>query len=83
MSAPKIPGHTCPLIDRIQAAIEQALKIADTFDAESVDEYKEALRDIRHELNGESDALEAVRSANLALRTAAEYWQEKAEELER
>lgn len=81
MAAPKIPGHTCPLIDKIQGAIDRAFKIADDAESEDAQELRTLLRDIRHELLGESDKLEALRDANLALRNAAEYWQEEAEKL--
>lgn len=81
MPAPKIPGHTCPLIDKIQGAIDRAFRIADDADSDDFQELKTLLRDIRNELRGESDKLEAIRDANLALRNAAEYWQEEAEKL--
>jgi hypothetical protein len=79
MTAPKIPGHTCPLIDKIQGAIDRAFRIADNADSNDTQELRTLLRDIRHELLGESDRLEIIREANLALRNAAEYWQEEAE----
>ena len=81
MPAPKIPGHTCPLIDKIQGAIDRAFRIADDADSEDAEELRTFLRDIRDELLGESDKLEAIRDANLALRNAAEYWQQEAEKL--
>ena len=81
MPAPKIPYHTCPLIDKIQGAIDRAFRIADDADSEDAQELRTLLRDIRHELLGESGKLEAIRDANLALRNAAEYWQEEAEKL--
>lgn len=40
-----------------------------------------AMKEIRWELSGEADKLEPIRDANLALRNAAEYWQEEAEKL--
>ena len=82
MSAPKIPGHTCPKIDKLKGAIDRSYKIADQCDSDDVETLKAALKDIRYELHGESDALEVLRDANLALRTAAEYWEEKFSELE-
>lgn len=82
MTAPKIPGHTCPMIDRLKGAIDRAFKIADDADSQDVEVLQTLLRDIRRELLGESDNLEAIRDANLMLRNAAEYWQNKAEEIE-
>lgn len=81
MAAPKIPGHTCPLIDKIQGAIDRAFRLADNADSDDAQELRTLIRDIRHELLGESDKLEVVRAANLALRNAAEYWKEEAEKL--
>jgi CO dehydrogenase/acetyl-CoA synthase beta subunit len=78
MTKPLIPGYTCPLIDRVKGAIDQAYRIADNSDSDDVAELKMFLREIRHELLGESDKLEAIRDANLALRNAAEYWKEEA-----
>ena len=80
MSAPRIPGHTCPLIDKVQEAIERAFKIADRAEGGSdLAELQTALKEIRWELSGEADKLEPIRDANLALRNAAEYWQSEAE----
>lgn len=82
MPAPKIPGHTCPLIDKVQQAIERAFKIADRAeDSTDLETLISAMKEIRWELNGEADKLETIRDANLALRDAAEYWQEEAEKL--
>ena len=77
-----MPGHTCPLIDKLKRQIEAAFDLADNADSDDIAELKTILRDIRHELRGEADALETLRDANLALRNCAEYWEEKAEDLE-
>lgn len=83
MTAPKMPGHTCPMIDRLKARIEEAYKMADDSSQEDdEDELRLYLRDIAHELRGEADALEDIRDANLSLRNCAEYWQAEAERLE-
>lgn len=82
MAAPKIPGHTCPLIDKVQQAIERAFRISDSAtDSTDLETLITAMKEIRWELNGEADKLEPIRDANLALRNAAEYWQEEAEKL--
>jgi len=82
MIAPRIPKHTCPLIDEVIDIIEEAFKIADKAeDSDEPEDWKQALHDIRHRLSGEAKKLEPIRDANLALRNAAEYWREKAEEL--
>ena len=81
MPAPRIPGHTCPLIDKLKGAIDRAFSIADAADSADAQELRALVRDIRHELLGESDKLESIRDANLALRNAAEYWQKEAEKL--
>lgn len=82
MPVPKIPGHTCPLIDKVQQVIERAFKIADRAeDSTDLETLISAMKEIRWELNGEADKLEPIRDANLALRNAAEYWQEEAEKL--
>lgn len=82
MTAPKIPSHTCPMIDQLKKRIEEAYHLADTRKGETVEDLMYLLRDIAHELRGEADALETLRDANLALRNAAEYWEQKAEQLE-
>jgi len=82
MNAPKIPGHTCPTIDKVIQVIDKAFNIADEYkSSDDVESLKTALRDIRHELYGESDFLEKIRAANLALRNAVEYWEAEAEKL--
>ena len=82
MTVPKIPGHTCLLIDTVQQAIERAFKIADRAeDSTDLETLIDAMKEIRWQLNGEADKLEPIRDANLALRNAAEYWQEEAEKL--
>lgn len=82
MSTPPIPKHTCPLIDEVIDIIDRAFETADKAeDSDNLEDCLAALHDIRHILVDESRKLEPIRDANLALRTAAEYWQEKAEEL--
>lgn len=75
-----MPGHTCPMIDKLKSRIEYAYKLASDFKGiDDADSLKALLGDIAHELNGEADALEDIREANLALRNCAEYWQAEAE----
>ena len=83
MQAPRMPRHTCPTIDNLKACIEAAYKIADDPPEDGgEDALRQCLRDIAHALNGEAGVLEDLRSANLGLRTCAEYWQEEAARLE-
>jgi hypothetical protein len=83
MSAPRMPGHTCPMIDKLKRRIESAYKsAARVSDAAGEDELRAILSDIAHELDGEADVLEDIRDANLALRNCAEYWQNEAEALQ-
>jgi len=82
MIAPRMPNHTCPLIDEVIDIINEAFNIADKAeDSDEPEDWKQALHDIRHRLSGEAEKLEPIRAANLALRKAAEYWQEEAEKL--
>jgi hypothetical protein len=76
---PSLPKHTCPLIDKLKTRLLNAYRIADDHANEDA---AGALREIAHELLGEWDRLEELRSANLALRDCAEYWQAEAEQLE-
>ena len=83
MKAPKMPRHTCPTIDKLKVCIEDAFRMADDVPPHaSEEELRLLLRDIAHELNGEAEVLEDLRSANLGLRDCAEYWQAEAERLE-
>ena len=82
MSAPRIPKHTCPMIDKLKARIQYAHKLASQSDESDVESLKSIISDIAHELDGEADALEDIRDANLQLRNCAEYWQAEAESLE-
>jgi len=70
------------MIDTLKRRIKEAHRLADASEKNSDDELRSVLGDIAHELHGEVDALEDIRSANLALRNAAEYWEEKAKQLE-
>jgi hypothetical protein len=79
MKAPRMPGHTCPAINKLKKRIEAAYKIAkDSATEEDAEDLKSNLRAIAHELMGESDALEELRDANIQLRNCAEYWEEEA-----
>ena len=83
MPAPRMPGHTCPMIDKLKRRIEAAYKMAsDQPEDSGEDALRQCLKDIAHELHGEADVLEDLRDANLGLRNCAEYWQEEAERLE-
>lgn len=80
MSAPRMPGHTCPLIDKLKKRIENAFDFADKARSNlDKDDLLKLLDDIRHELHSEADEFEKLREANLALRNCAEYWEAKAE----
>ena len=81
MPNPILPPYTCPLIDKVQGAIDRAYKIADDTLSTDPAVLTQALRDIRNELRGESDRLERIREANLGLRNCAEHWEAKAEAL--
>ena len=79
---PILPKHTCPLIDQIQKAIDKAYDIANRVEgSDEVDELNRAVSYIQQELYRLSEDLEPIRDANLALRNAAEYWQNEAENL--
>jgi hypothetical protein len=83
MSAPKMPRHTCPTIDKLKARIEAAYKMADEVKPEDNEEVlRILLRDVARELCGEAGVLEDLRDANLGLRNCAEYWMAEAERLE-
>jgi hypothetical protein len=83
MPAPRMPKHTCPMIDRLKGCIERAhARAADVPDEATAEELHSLLSDIAHELKGEAGALEDLRDANLGLRNCAEYWQEEAARLE-
>lgn len=75
MGAPRIPGHTCPAIDRLKRAITTAHSLSTATEDLNEAELRSRISEIEHELRGEAGALEDLREANLALRTAAEYWQ--------
>jgi hypothetical protein len=81
MREPKIPAHTCSMIDNLKNAIESAHELADDHKENTLEGALDLLRNIARELRGEADKLETLRDANLALRNAAEYWAEKASEL--
>lgn len=79
----KLPPNTCPMIDRVKKAIEEAHSLAlNESDDEDVEDLQATLRRIEHILLGEADILEDVRSANSALREAAEHYREEAEKAE-
>lgn len=82
MSAPRIPGHTCPKIDKVIQTMDNAFAIADKVEgSDNLEDLQHAISQIRYCLVGESDNLEPIRAANLALRNAAEYWEKEAERL--
>lgn len=60
MPVPKIPGYTCPMIDKLQGAIDRAFRMTDDANSEDAEVLRTLLRDIRHELLGESDKLEVI-----------------------
>jgi hypothetical protein len=82
MTAPKLPGYTCPSIDKLKKRIQEAERIARLTSSDEAADLQAALKDIAHELSGEADVLEDLRSDNIQLRACAEYWQAEAERLE-
>lgn len=84
MRPPSMPGYTCPIIDKIKAAIVNAQLLASRGrESGDLDDILETLRQIEYELLSEDSRLEEVREANEQLRMCAEYWKDRAEELER
>lgn len=83
MAILKLPKPTCPMIDKLKARIEAAYKLADNVpDHYDGDDLRELLKSIAHELWGEADALEEIRSANAQLRECAEGYMARCDELE-
>ena len=83
MREPKMPGWTCPIINRLKSNITESLELTNgAEEIESVDILLGIIEDIRHKLSDGGDILEDIRSANSKLRDCAEYWQEKTKELE-
>lgn len=79
----RLPEPTYPLIDKLKARIEAAYSLADKVpDHYDGDDLRGLLRSIAHELLGEADALEDIRSANAQLRDCAEGYMERCDELE-
>lgn len=69
MSAPRMPGHTCPMIDKLKCRIEDAYDLADKPASDDVNSLKGILREIRHELHGEADGLRLQMEAAIASRS--------------
>jgi len=82
MAIPKLPKHTCPMIDKLKGAIERAFSLSDGEYPDDEESLKSLLRDIRYELSGGADALEDIRSANAQLRECAEGYMHRCDELE-
>jgi hypothetical protein len=78
MSAPRLPGYTCPLIDRVKSAILDAIAITKS-DIETLEDFHTVMNEINSRLHNEDNILEDIRSANSQLRECAEYWQEDSE----
>lgn len=79
----KLPPNTCPMIDRVKKALEEAYSLAySECDDEDVEDLQSTLRRIEHILQGEADILEDIRDANSALRQAAEYYRDEAEKVD-
>lgn len=82
----KMPKHTCPSIDKVIKSIRSALNEADVkLDEDDVNEVERAnriFRDIVWELRDLEDQMESIRSDNSTLRTIAEHYSNKCDELE-
>lgn len=77
-----MPGHTCPMIDKLKTRIETAHSLAEQgCGTDRLDVLLNIIREVEYELRGEVGALEDIRDANLGLRNCAEYWREEAERL--
>lgn len=82
MREPKMPGWTCPIIDQLKSSITESLELTNGAEDMDIDDLRGIIEDIRHKLSDGGDILEDIRTANSRLRDCAEYWQEKAKELE-
>ena len=78
---PKMPGHTCPLIDKVIEFITDAEAYTEDNDfgkakIEDLQALYDHIADGTHNIKG---VLEEIRSANEDLRTIAQHYEEKAE----
>ena len=79
---PPMPNFTCPAIDLVRKAIREAEKQATPHRADDEDALRDRLDNVRDILWAEEKRLEQLREANDALRRNAEWWQERAAELQ-
>jgi hypothetical protein len=63
LSAPKVPGFTCPSIDYVQELLEQISDRGDTW--------------ATRQSNIAKDVLEYIRESNDELRSSSKYWYDK------
>ena len=66
LSAPKVPGNTCPSIDYVQDIIDQIANRGDDWAAKQASVI--------------TDLLEYVRESNEELRHSSKYWYDKYKE---
>ena len=63
LSAPNVPGYTCPSIDYVQELLEQISDRGDTW--------------AKTQSNIAKDVLEYIRESNNELRSSSKYWYDK------
>lgn len=81
---PKMPGHTCPLIDKVIEFITDAEAYTEDndFGKAKIEDLQALYDHIAEEGYGIKAVLEEIREANSNLRQLAEHYNEEAEKLE-
>lgn len=84
MGLPKVPGHTCPLIDKVIEFITdaEAYTEGNDFGATKIEDLSALYDHIADEGEETKNTLEEIRSANSDLRTLAEHYEYEAEQLQ-
>jgi len=76
------PGDTCPLIDEVIRKIDEALgDIKNADRSESIDELRDACRNVDWALDGLEDKLEAIRERVSRVRGWGQEWKDEAKRL--